>query len=218
MGTEAKIRIGRTGHRVTRRQFIAGGLGLVGISALAGRIWWVNASAFDYPEVHYSMGEWVDLDGAFTTYKQEDTQGYSMCVQDAQIMTRAEYIEKYAIDPTQVEATEYDGVPSVLCVTLAMRNEQNDSGGLYLYDMNLVPEWAASSMRYQMDLWGTTNRNITDSTYSFSLTKDSEFVTQVPYILYGRTDEDFQQEITARNFKFIVSNAPVRNIIDIELA
>lgn len=218
MSSEAKKRIGRTGHRVSRRQFIVGGLGLIGVSALAGRIWWVNANAFDYPEVHYSMGEWVDLDGAFTTYKQEDTQGYSMCVQDAQIMTRAEYIEKYAIDPMQVEATEYDDVPSVLCVTLAMKNEQNDSGSLHLYDMNLVPEWAASSMRYQMDLWSTSNKNVTDSTYSLSLLEDSEFVTQVPYILYGRTDEDFQQEITARSFKFIVSNAPVRNIIDIELA
>lgn len=218
MSGEAKKRIGRTGHRVSRRQFIVGGLGLIGVSALAGRIWWVNANAFDYPEVHYSMGEWVDLDGAFATYRQEDTQGYSMCVQDAQIMTRAEYIEKYAIDPMQVEATEYDDVPSVLCVTLAMKNEQNDSGSLHLYDMNLVPEWAASSMRYQMDLWSTSNKNVTDSTYSLSLLEDSEFVTQVPYILYGRTDEDFQQEITARSFKFIVSNAPVRNIIDIELA
>lgn len=217
MGSE-KPGAAASGRKLSRRQFIASGLGLVGVAALAGRIWWVNANAFDYPEVHYSMGEWVDLDGAFVTYKQEDTQGYSMCVQDAQIMTRAEYIEKYAIDPTQVETTECDDVLSVLCVTLAMKNEQNDSGSLHLYDMNLVPEWAASSMRYQMGLWATSNKNVTDSMYSISLVEDSEFVAQVPYILYGRTDEDFQQEITAKRFKFIVSNAPVRNIIDIELA
>ena len=53
-----------SGRKTSRRQFIVGGLGLVGVAVLAGRIWWVNANAFDYPEVHYSMGEWVNLDEA----------------------------------------------------------------------------------------------------------------------------------------------------------
>lgn len=218
MGAEEKGHAAALGPKVTRRRFIAGGLGLVGAAALAGRIWWVNANAFDYPEVHYAMGEWVDLDGAFVTYKQEDTQGYSLCVQDAQVMTRADYIERYALDSSKVEATDADDVASVLCVTLAMRNEGNDTGSLHLYDMNLVPEWGVRSMSYQTALWGTSNENITEAAYTISLVKDTEFTTQVPYILYGPAEEDFHNAIEARRFKFIVSNAPVRNIIDIELA
>lgn len=218
MGAEEKARPGGRGPKVTRRRLIAGGLGLVGAAALAGRIWWVNANAFDYPEAHYAMGEWVDLDGAFVTYRQEETQGYSLCVQDAQVMTRADYIERYALDPLQVEKTEADDVASVLCVTLAMRNEGNDTGSLHLYDMNLVPEWGVRSMGYQTALWATSNENITEAAYTISLVKDTQFTTQVPYILYGPGEEDFRNPIEARRFKFIVSNAPVRNIIDIELA
>lgn len=205
-------------HGVSRRCLIAGGLGLVGALAFSARVWWVNANAFDYPERRYAMGDWVDLDGAFTIYAAwEDTKGYSLCVQDAQVMSRAEYIERYALDPASVEATAYDDVSSVLCVTLAMRNQGNPAGNIHLYDMCLVPEGQIRAMRYHTGLWATSNENVTESMYSFSLFENSEYTAQIPYILYGSSEEDFQHEIRARRFSFTVSNAPVRNIIDIEL-
>ncbi len=203
---------------VTRRRFVAGGLGIAAAAALAGRIWWVNANAFDYPEVHYAKGDWVDLDGAYTTYVNEETDGYAMRVSDAQIMTRAEYVEQYAEEPLQVETTDYDDVSSVLCLTLDVRNEGNDTGGIYIYQMNLIPEGAVRAMRYQPELWATSNKNLTDSVSTISLLKDSQFTVHIPYVLYAKSSEDFQHEIDARRFKFIVSNAPVRNIIDFEVA
>jgi hypothetical protein len=210
---------GERGRVVSRRRFVAGALGVAAAAAFAGRVWWVNANAFDYPERHYAMGEWVDLDGAFTDNTTwESTKGYALCVQDAQVMTRAEYVERYAQDPASVEAGAYDDVRSVLCVTLAMRNQGNDDGGIMLYDMNLIPQGAVRAMRYQTDLWATSNQNVSDDLYYFSLYTDSEYTAQIPYILYGSHDEDFQHEVRATSFKFIVSNAPVRNIIDIELA
>lgn len=145
MGSRSRT-TARPGRGISRRRLIAGGAVLAAAAAIAGRIWQVNANAFDYPERHYAMGEWVDLDGAFTTYVNENTQGYSLCVQDAQIMTRAEYIERYALDPSQVEPTDYDDVPSVLCLTLAIKNEGSDSGGFYIYDATLVPEGEIRSM------------------------------------------------------------------------
>lgn len=206
------------GRKMSRRRFIVGSLGIAGAAALACRIWWVNANAFDYPEVHYGMGDWVALDGAFTTYADEGTQGYSLCVQNAQVMTRAEYIERYAIEPSQAQATEYDDIRSVLCLELAMKNEGNDSGSLWLSQMSLIPEGATNSMEYQAQLWCTSNDALNESVSTISLLEDSEYTTYIPYILYGSTEEAFRQEIEARRFKFIVSNAPTRNIIDIELA
>ena len=217
MGSRSRT-TARPGRGISRRRLIAGGAVLAAAAAIAGRIWQVNANAFDYPERHYAMGEWVDLDGAFTTYANENTQGYSLCVQDAQIMTRAEYIERYALDPSQVEPTDYDDVPSVLCLTLAIKNEGSDSGGFYIYDATLVPEGEIRSMGYQASLWGTSNELIDDSVYSFSLLRDSEYTAQIPYILYAAPGEDFQHAIRAKRFSFIVSNAPVRNVIDIEVA
>lgn len=220
MGNEVRLRAGHgpRGRKISRRRFVAGGLGVVGAAALAARIWWVNANAFDYPEAHYAMGEWVDLDGAFTTYADEGTKGYSLRVREAQIMTRAAYIEHYAEDLSQVATTDYDDVSSILCLTLDMRNTGSDEGGMYIYQMSLIPEGAVRAMRYQLDLWCTSNKNLTDSTATISLLKDSEFTVHIPYVLYGSTEEAFRQEIEARRFKFIVSNAPTRNIIDIELA
>ena len=220
MGSEVCRQLGKGGRgcRTSRRRFIVGGLGAAGALAFAGRIWWVNASAFDYPEVHYAMGEWVALDGAFTISSSESTQGYSLCVQGTQVMTRAEYVEQHALDPSQIEEGEYDNVRSVLCLELAIKNEGNESGSLWLSQMSLVPEGATNAMRYQAQLWCTSNDTLNESVSSISLLKDSEYTTYIPYILYGSTEEAFQQEIDARRFKFIVSNAPTRNIIDIEVA
>lgn len=204
---------------LSRRSLVAGGLGAVAAAAFAARVWWVNANAFDYPERRYGVGDWVDLDGAFTVYSAwEDTKGYSLCVQGAQVMSRAEYVERYALDPSGVEATAYDDVPSVLCVTLAMRNRGNPEGGISLYDMALVPKGQIRAMRYHAGLWATSNENVREDMYSFGLLEDSEYTAQVPYILYGDPEEDFQHEIRTRRFAFTVSNAPVRNVIDIELA
>lgn len=215
MGGEL-MRAAKKNRTLSRRHLVAAGLGFVAVSALFGRIWWVNGNAFDYPECRYGTGEWVDLDGAFTIYANENTKGYSLCVQDAQVMTRAEYIARYALEPSQVELTDYDDVPSVLCVTLAMRNQGNDTGKIHLYNMSLMPEGEVRSMRYQTDLWATSNKNIGDATYSFRMLVDSEFTTHIPYILYGHYADDFRHEIRARRFSFVVSNAPVRNIIDFE--
>ncbi len=209
---------GGAGRAPSRRGLVAGALG-VAAAAFAARVRWVNANAFDYPERRHAVGEWVDLDGAFAVYSAwEDTKGYSLCVQDAQVMSRAEYVERHAHDPSGVEATAHDDVPSVLCVTLAMRNRGNPAGGIDLYDMALVPEGQIRAMRYHTGLWATSNKNVTEDMYSFSLFEDSEYTAQVPYILYGEQDEEFRQEIRARRFTFTVSNAPVRNVIDIEIA
>lgn len=215
MGNSARM-AGDATRGVSRRRLVACILGLAGTAALAGRAWQVNASAFDYPERRYAMGEWVELDGAFTIYANENTQGYSLCVQDAQIMARAEYIERYALDPAIVKPTAYDNVPSILCVTLSMQNKGNDSGSFHIYDTTLVPQGEIRAMRYQAALWGATNALIDESMYSFRLLEDSEYTTPIPYILYGDPSEDFALKIRARHFSFIVSNAPVRNIIDIE--
>lgn len=193
-----------------------GVVGLLGTAAIAGRIWQVNAQAFDYPEHRYSMGEWVDLDGAFVTYANENTQGYSLCVQEAQVMTRAQYIASYALDPSSVEPTAYDHLPSILCVTLALENKGNDTGSFHIYDTTLVPAGAIRAMSYQTALWSTTNELINESMYAFSLLKDSRYTTPIPYILYGAPTEAFTQEIRTKRFTYTVSNAPVRNVIAIE--
>ena len=210
--------IGNTGTKVSRRHFVAGCLGVIGAAALTGRIWWVNANAFEYPEARHALGEWVDLDGAFLSYANESASGYSICVQEARIMSRHEYIERYALEPSQVEGTDYDDVESVLCLSLGMRNEGSTAGGFLLTEATLVPEGAIRAMRYQTGLWATSNKVIDESTGYISLLKDTEFTTQIPYLFYASNEENFQNEITARRFSFTVSNAPVRNIIDIEPA
>lgn len=83
-----------------------------------------------------------------------------------------------------------------------MRNQGNPAGGIDPYDMTLVPEGQIRVMRYQAGLQATSNENVSEDMYSFSLFEDSEYTAQVPYILYGESDEDFQHEIRARRFSY----------------
>lgn len=71
-------------------------------------------------------------------------------------------------------------------------------------------------MSYQTALWSTTNELINESMYAFSLLKDSQYTTPIPYVLYGAPSEAFTQEIHTKRFTYTVSNAPVRNVIAIE--
>ena len=56
---------------------LLGTLVIVMFIGMAGRIWWVNECLYPYPypEEHHSMGEWVELNGAFIDSRSENTDG-----------------------------------------------------------------------------------------------------------------------------------------------
>lgn len=221
-------------------------------AALIGwRIWAINQNHLTIPEEHYSVGEWVDLDGAFLYDNQENTKGYSLRISGAELMTAPEYIDRFGksddADPSSTEAVdtagnastsgaedtavaertfntsgEFDDDKSVLVLHYDVKNQGNDSGYI-----DMVTQWVLSDKknrfyRCDYDLWQTAESVMGDMPV-MKLVKDSEYSTAVPFSntqsrsLFANVNEEKRLEVTDESVHLVVSNAPVRKVIDIEL-
>lgn len=226
-------------------------------AALIGwRIWAINQNQLSIPEEHYTMGEWVDLDGAFLYDYQENTKGYSLRITGAELMTAPEYIDRFGKDddagssPTKAVGTagnisasetttaevgpastarglsasgEYDDDESVLVLHYDVKNQGNDAGYI-----DMVTQWVMSDKknrfyRCDYDLWQIAEPVMGEMPV-MKLVKDSEYSTAIPFSntqsrsLFANANEEKRLQITDESVHLVVSNAPVRKIIDIELS
>lgn len=245
---------GRTRRPSTRALLTVASCALA--AALIGwRIWAINQNQLSIPEEHYTMGEWVDLDGAFLYDNQENTKGYSLRITGAELMTAPEYIDRYgksddagsspaeavdtagnasANETTTAEVQpastarglsasgEYDDDESVLVLHYDVKNQGSDSGYI-----DMVTQWIMSDKknrfyRCDYDLWQTAEP-VMGETPVMKLVKDSEHSTAVPFSntqsrsLFANVNEEKRLQVTDESVHLVVSNAPVRKIIDIEL-
>lgn len=244
----------RTRRRSTRALITVAACALA--AALIGwRIWAINQNQLSIPEEHYTMGEWVDLDGAFLYDNQENTKGYSLRITGAELMTAPEYIDRFGKDDdagsSSTEAVdaasnvsanetttaevgpastarglsasgEYDDDESVLVLHYDVKNQGNDAGYI-----DMVTQWVMSDKknrfyRCDYDLWQTAEP-VMGETPVMKLTMDSEHSTAVPFSntqsrsLFANVNEEKRLRVTDESVHLVVSNAPVRKIIDIEL-
>lgn len=217
------------GAKLTRRRFLAGlGAALV-LTGVGARIWWVNEHAVARPEViPHEMGEWVALDGAFTSANvSERTQGYAVCVTSAEVMSRNEYVGRHATD----ESTTIEGLdePAVVCVSAGIRNEDSD-GGLAIAAMYLVPVRKNEYFRFDSDLFLSSETTLRESgammVTGFSIRQGTEYETCLPYIRQGGTvetggievNEAYLEPIHDTEFDLILTNLPVRHVIRVCMA
>ena len=131
----------------TRRAVLA----LFGCAAtgLAGmRVSVVNGNRTVIPEKYYAEGEWLSMDGAFLGSKDVATDGYSFCIDGAELLTPREYLKrahddysKYGIVDTKTKLKDAD-ITCVIAVKMRVRNKDNVEGGIKTYVWHLVPESA----------------------------------------------------------------------------
>jgi hypothetical protein len=184
---------------------------LLGVTA---RIWWVNTS---YPTIdleYYEMGEWVALDGAFqdgTT--SENTRDYSLMVESAEVMTYDEYLEKYGVEASGT----HGDARCVVDVTLRIRNDGTEQGGINIFQMVLTPvrgnEYLICDVMNEDALWPQVEAGA-DS--SVSIRPGTEYVTHIPYVFNGGT-EVYEREIMDTEFTLLASRMPVRKMIKVSV-
>lgn len=241
----------RSGDGRTRRPIAKTLIPLAACALLAvligWRIWAVNQNQLSIPEEHYAMGEWVDLDGAFLYDNTEKTEGYSLRITSAELMTAPEYIDRYGKGSDDAEASsattdsaataavgsgstardlsatgEYDDDESVLVLHYDVKNQGNDAGYI-----DMVTQWVMGDKknrfyRCDYDLWQTAEP-VMGETPVMILVKDSEHSTAVPFSntqsrgLFANVNEEKRLQVTDENVHLVISNAPVRKVIDIEL-
>lgn len=194
-----------------RRAAIAAvALVLVAVVAIGARIWWVNASLPKIPLECYQMGEWVALEGAFQNdASSEQTQGYSLMVESAEVVTYDEYLERHGAAPTGT----HGNARCVVDVALRIKNEGTEQGGINVFQMVLTPErgneYLICDVMSENALWPQVEPNA-DS--SVSIRPGTEYVTHVPYVFNGG-EEVYGREVADRSFTLLVSRMPVRKMI-----
>lgn len=192
------------------------------VAVLLGlRIAWVNAKAFRVPEEHYEVGDWVSVDGAFQYSFQENTDGYSVRVSKVESMSVAEYLNAYGAEGLESDR-EYPDVASLVVLTVDVKNEGNDSGGIYLNQCRLLSEEGAHYYYQDPTLWALSEKALYESgapAITLAIAADSEYTVHVPYIIDdATTDLAYAHAVEAGGYELVLSWSPVINLVDVTLS
>ena len=109
----------------------------VALVLCAWRIWYVNATAYSFETQEYGIGEWIPLNGDFFYSKEENTNGYSVRVREAEVVRYEDFMQRFGKPVDYLaENTQHD----VVLLTVDFKNENNTDGGVFIRDFNLLNE------------------------------------------------------------------------------
>lgn len=109
----------------------------VALVLCAWRIWYVNATAYSFETQEYGIGEWIPLNGDFFYSKEENTNGYSVRVREAEVVRYEDFMQQFGKPVDYLaENTQHD----VVLLTVDFKNENNTDGGVFIRDFNLLNE------------------------------------------------------------------------------
>ncbi len=213
---------------MSRRGLLAAFAAAVVLAGVGARTWWVNANATPKPDVvTHGMGEWIPLVGAYVTSgSAERTDGYSVRIGSAEVVSYNEYVSRYANDGSP--AIEGLDIPSILVPSFEMRNDGSD-GYLQIASMYLVPRRKNEFFLSDYRLLVKTEEKMREGGnpgLSVNIRKGTEYEIHPGYVHQGGTTMHGSQEIQEaylnpiedEEFELILSNMPVRHIVRISLA
>lgn len=176
----------------------------------------VNENLPQIPVEYYGENEWVALEGAFQNSSEEGTEAYSIMVEEASLMTHDEYLKAYG-DGTQ-ELGSHGDAECVVNVTLRIRNDGNDQGGLNVFQAVLVPERANEYLICDVmnsdALWPQVQDG---AATTVSIQPGTEYVAHIPYVFNGM-EEVYERTVADSRFTLLVSRMPVRKMVEITLS
>lgn len=200
---------------------------LLAAAAVIGvRIWCVNQSQLSIPVAHSQMGERVELAGDFIYDSQENTSGYSVEVEAAEIMDAGEYLKRYGKKNWDESQIPGGAKGDVLVLTYNVTNVGNDSG--YLDMVMLMAVGASKNHLYKVDyeLWEIAEPSLENSA-GLVLKENSSYTTHLPFShnegprLFEpmlELENYHRGQISDHTFELYVSNAPTRKAIDIQVS
>ncbi|MDR0514820.1 MAG: DUF5028 domain-containing protein [Coriobacteriaceae bacterium] len=205
---------------MSRRKLAILAMSVLAAVLIGARIYQVNAEAQPIVAQHYSMGEWVELKGSFLNTSSESTDGYSVKVKSARLVSYNEYIAEFGLDKSK--AMEGFDKKSLINIEWEIRNIGNADGGVLVFECKLIP--SRKNMYYipSLSLWQESERFVGEYSFGVSIATDSTYTTNIPYkvnILDPVNYTEFINPISAddTSFELIVCNAPVRKVIDVTL-
>ena len=202
---------------------------LIVVTTLIGiRIWWVNATRIETPEQTFSMNEEVKLNGAFIDDISEDTNGYSLTVKSAQVMSANEYLKRYARDG--VTSVEGGDVPNTrLVLEVEFKNSGKKDGGNFNYISSWVVGKPDKNTFYRTDseLWEHRETKMAGKNYTgIGVRAGTSYTTYLPFYMLDDSPEFFKPNsaigseyavIKEKEFYYLLATKPQRMVVDIHV-
>lgn len=190
------------------------------VAVYVARVAWVNSAYPKATVVTSKENTWVALNGSFIEeagQDQEQTDGYSIKVDSAQLMTHDEYLSNYARDNTDVKSNGRQE-RSVAVLTLEIKNDSNQQGLIYVGGFKLVVPAKTDYLLpdiYFNGLWTYAEPNASPQV---SIKPHTTYTIELPFIVSTDTEQSYDTELLKGDYQLVLSEQPIKNIVDIVIS
>lgn len=200
-----------------KRRWFIGVLGFLGIF-IGVRIYYINRE-IEYPQIMtWQIGEEVDLNKNYFYDISEQCEGYSVCVNEVQLLTCEEFMEKYGYGEEEIKAlADYSSIfPDMVydvSMTIRNKNKEKKETGINLYDYNIyAADYVLSIDSYLYEL---ANAEKKTQSLMFSLQPESELVFHLPYsvAIYSPAAYVSEDILQTDKLYLLISMYPIQNQI-----
>ena len=171
------------------------------MSLLVARIAYVNATSLKRITAIHTVGDVVELAGSFTDTANENTKGYSVTVESAELLSYEEFMNRFD------RPLDYLSENS---------RKSTSTSRLFLFNNSFSQYFAFDS-----DYFSIANPQIDRKVQGIRIRPGTEYVIYYPYILeYGpelKSYLDILQPHTTESFYLQVSMYPVKNLIKVDV-
>ena len=187
----------------------------VALTVLVGtRIFYINSTAIQQQVEYYKMNQEVALDGCFSEIIDEKTDGYSITVHSAKLTTFGEFAKRFGVDTEGKSYDELTPESNIIDLDVTIKNVGNSDGYIFLFGWGLQSqndEWVPCLELWEMEFEQTAG------SLSFALRPDTEMRLNIPF----ETNNDYEfmhgTYPVENRYNFVISRAPVKKIITIDL-
>ena len=176
------------------------------------RIQMVNVQAITVPTEVYQQEEKLELDGAFVEVVKENTQGYALKVNAAQLVSYNEYLREHGME--KVAGSGHDN-KCIVEVDITFFNEGNTDGFLDVMGYKLIPERKDEYFIIDSALWRSVEKNAPGETMGMTLLPNTTYRTSIPFVKNTSDDLVYSDSVDDTKWILNITNAPVQKMVDI---
>lgn len=188
-------------------------VGIIVAFLLGEKIYAVNKVVCLPTVKEWQIGEWVPMEDNYFLEEYEICNGYEIRVNEAELLTCDEFLEKYFCDQEEIMQ---DGklLPDMVydvSVTVRNVNQEDADCGLDLSNNDLFA--TDFTLRVHPDLYALANAEKKNTTTMFSLQPESELDFQIPYGIATTAEHAYltPDVLEERDLYLLISLYPVQN-------
>lgn len=194
---------------------------IIAVILVAVRIWYVNSKAYKFVTEEYSIGEWIPLEGNyFIDMDAENNDGYSVRISKAEVLPYEEFMSRFGKTADYLaDYSRYD----VILLTVDIKNEDNENGGVFIRDMNILTKSRSAYYNKNTDYMKIANPNISKTMDGVRVKPGTESTMYFVYPTDGQVDNitylSALQKKNVKNFTMYVdvTRYPIKKTVRLDL-